>query len=93
MKKFRSQRLLTKKNQEDAKSDENKANGTWRNELRRKNEDIDQMMEGCSEGLGMESEVCLGKGRVGLNGRGADEERADRVGSLQLRDPDLCKGC
>jgi competence transcription factor ComK len=33
----------------------------------------------------MESDVCLGKGRVGLYGRGTDDSSADRIGSDSIR--------
>jgi hypothetical protein len=41
---FRTQRLLTKKFAEDAKSDGNKANGAGRKEVEPQKEDMDQMI-------------------------------------------------
>lgn len=81
MTEIRTQRLLTKKYQEDAKFDDNKANGFLRKRIEPQNEFIDQMMEKYEAGNATTGlEKAESEDKPIKYARGTDEGGADREG-------------
>lgn len=88
MTEIRTQRLLTKKYQEDAKFDDNKANGFLRKRIEPQNEFIDQMMEKYEAGNATTGlEKAESEDKPIKYARGTDEGGADREGVVKDPNP------
>ena len=93
MTEIRTQRLLTKKYQEDAKFDDNKANGFLRKRIEPQNEFIDQMMEKYEAGNATTGlEKAESEDKPIKYARGTDEGGADREGVVKDPNPGFVQG-